>query len=145
MQRRQFLKTSCLIGCTSGSILLSACSSANYYAKYLLAEKRVRIARSEFSFVTKKGEARERDFVLVKPDNFPFPIALYRTAGGYSACLMRCTHQSCEVEVQGSRYACPCHGSEFDVQGKVLQGPAEQPLQSFKTEEDEQYIYILLG
>jgi hypothetical protein len=26
---------------------------------------------------------------------------------------------------------CPCHGSRFDVDGQLLDGPAKQPLQKF--------------
>jgi cytochrome b6-f complex iron-sulfur subunit len=148
MKRRQFIKTSCLgvVGCIGGgSLLLSACGTAAYYAKFQLAEKRLSVAKTEFQYTTKKGDLRERNFVLLKPPGVAFPISLYRSPEGYTACLMRCTHQACEVEVQGSRYACPCHGSEFDVQGTVLNGPADQPLQTFKIEEDAQYVYILLA
>lgn len=126
-------------------MLLQACGTAAYYAKFTLAEKRIAVLKSEFQYSTKKGELRERSTVLVKPDGAPFPIALHHQPEGYTACLMRCTHQACEVEIQGERYACPCHGSEFDVQGQVLKGPAEKSLQTFKTEEDEQHVFILLA
>jgi len=148
MQRRQFLKTSCLgAACclAGGSALLNACGTAAFYADHQLLDKRLAVDKSAFQYATKKGELRARNFVLVKPAAMPFPISVYRTAEAYTACLLRCTHQACEVEVQGNRYACPCHGSEFDVHGTVLNGPAELPLQTFKIEEDEQRIYILLA
>ncbi len=126
-------------------MLLNACSTAVHYAKFSLLEKRIAVDKNEFQFSTKKGELRERAVVLVKANALPFPIALRRNPDGYTACLLRCTHQACEVEVQGDHYACPCHGSEFDVQGRVLQGPADAPLQTFKTEENEQHVFILLA
>ena len=42
----------------------------------------------------------------------------------------RCTHAGCRInkEIDG-QLVCPCHGSRYDsLTGKVLQGPAGQPL-----------------
>ena len=40
-----------------------------------------------------------------------------------------CTHQACTVSNStGQNYVCPCHGSEFDTSGRVIVGPAVQPL-----------------
>lgn len=41
-----------------------------------------------------------------------------------------CTHRQCTVEYNKSQkiFICPCHGSRYDLEGKVLKGPAEKPL-----------------
>ncbi len=41
-----------------------------------------------------------------------------------------CPHRGCAVNWQAeqNRFACPCHGSKFDAQGRVLRGPARKPL-----------------
>jgi menaquinol-cytochrome c reductase iron-sulfur subunit len=41
-----------------------------------------------------------------------------------------CTHLSCRYGWKESQqqFACPCHGSVFDVQGEVVAGPAPRPL-----------------
>lgn len=39
-----------------------------------------------------------------------------------------CTHQSCAVGASNGQIVCPCHGSEFDLNGNVLKGPATRPL-----------------
>ena len=46
-----------------------------------------------------------------------------------------CTHLSCAYhwENQGKKFVCPCHGSEFSLEGKVLMGPAPRPLDRFLT------------
>lgn len=41
-----------------------------------------------------------------------------------------CTHLGCTVDWndQQSRFICPCHGSQYDAEGRVLQGPAQRSL-----------------
>lgn len=44
-----------------------------------------------------------------------------------------CTHAGCTVAWQTAQtaFVCPCHGSKFAVDGKVLHGPAQQPLPAY--------------
>ena len=62
----------------------------------------------------------------------------------YIASLMKCTHQACELNVGGGMYTCPCHGSEFSVEGEVLHGPASEKLKTFKITSDDENIHISL-
>jgi glycine/D-amino acid oxidase-like deaminating enzyme/nitrite reductase/ring-hydroxylating ferredoxin subunit len=61
-------------------------------------------------------------------------VAAYRTPEGdlrlYSAA---CTHFGCVVRWNGFErcWDCPCHGSQFSVDGEPLQGPAHRPLEPF--------------
>ena len=41
-----------------------------------------------------------------------------------------CTHLGCTVRWETGRFRCPCHGSEYDTAGIVLQGPATRPLRA---------------
>lgn len=45
-----------------------------------------------------------------------------------------CTHLGCTVEIEESRLVCPCHGSNYDREGRVLRGPAEHPLARYPVE-----------
>jgi len=63
-------------------------------------------------------------------------IIIYRSAAGkFDAHSMQCTHAGCEIDSPnaGGTMSCPCHGSQFNVQGTVLQGPAGQNLASYAT------------
>lgn len=56
---------------------------------------------------------------------------VYRDAdGGMHAVSLRCTHLGCLVRFNAAErsWDCPCHGSRFDVDGAVLEGPAVRPL-----------------
>lgn len=47
---------------------------------------------------------------------------------GFSAV---CTHAGCNVaEVVGPSINCPCHGSRFNLDGTVANGPAKKPLEA---------------
>lgn len=44
-----------------------------------------------------------------------------------------CTHAGCIVDFDSSQklVTCPCHGSEFGEDGRVIRGPARAPLRSY--------------
>lgn len=45
-----------------------------------------------------------------------------------------CTHKKCRLKSQPDRtFYCPCHGSSFDKDGRVLRGPAVRDLPVFET------------
>ncbi|MDQ3631690.1 MAG: FAD-dependent oxidoreductase [Actinomycetota bacterium] len=57
--------------------------------------------------------------------------ATYRDGdGSLHAVSPRCTHLGCEVRFNPAErsWDCPCHGSRYDVDGQVLEGPAVKPL-----------------
>jgi cytochrome b6-f complex iron-sulfur subunit len=61
-------------------------------------------------------------------------LALFRSEGGFYALSLVCTHLGCTVTVTEDALSCPCHGSRFDRQGKVLTGPADRALVRMKVE-----------
>ena len=66
---------------------------------------------------------------LVSVNGFDLVITQL-VAGRPSVFLNRCPHAGCKVAVDGAALVCPCHGSTFDLAGKVLQGPATSPLRA---------------
>ena len=50
-----------------------------------------------------------------------------------------CTHRRCRVGVEPDRsFLCPCHGSTFDPNGHVTEGPAKRDLPTLETFINEQ-------
>jgi len=77
------------------------------------------------------------EFVLGAPNEYTVgsrtllpqvPALLIRDATGFRAFSLVCPHLGCTVEPQPDGFACPCHGSRFDPQGKLLRGPAGKAL-----------------
>jgi cytochrome b6-f complex iron-sulfur subunit len=58
-----------------------------------------------------------------------------------------CTHRKCTVEYNKSRkrFICPCHGSQYDLEGRVLKGPAEKPLKNLDAYLESGRIIFTLG
>lgn len=53
------------------------------------------------------------------------------TAGTFTGLSSVCTHAGCNVsEVVDGAILCPCHGSRFNLDGTVANGPATQPLEA---------------
>jgi Rieske Fe-S protein len=57
-----------------------------------------------------------------------------------------CTHRKCKLEAESDRsFNCPCHGSTFDPNGKVTEGPAKRDLPtlpSFTNEAGELLVRV---
>ncbi len=103
-----------------------------------------------FSYQPHQGPPTEFD--LGEAANFPvgsralrldIPAVIYNNEGEYVAYGLTCTHLGCLVEEDGEGFACPCHGSRFDRDGSVLQGPAKEPLRQLRVEVMEDNILRL--
>jgi len=65
-------------------------------------------------------------------------IVLRTGAREYRAFTNVCTHSGCGIFLfERDRMRCQCHGSEFDVEGRNVAGPAPLPLARYVTELDE--------
>jgi menaquinol-cytochrome c reductase iron-sulfur subunit len=56
-----------------------------------------------------------------------------------------CTHLGCGYHWDASdrKFKCPCHGSVYDVTGKVLGGPAPRPLDHLPTKTEEGRLLVM--
>jgi Rieske Fe-S protein len=57
-------------------------------------------------------------------------LVVHAAPSKYVGVDIQCTHRACDVSyrAEDKKFYCPCHGSEFDLYGRVLAGPATVPL-----------------
>jgi len=106
-----------------------------------------------FSFLNFQTDlAPQTEFDLGPAENYPpgtqvilskIPAMLIHSKQGFSAISLVCTHLGCTVDKSSDGFACPCHGSRFDVEGKVTNGPATKQLRSLRIEITEDNKLIL--
>lgn len=91
-----------------------------------------------FGAMMQRLHARSRPAPQPLPADLPMGLSIageavvYRHGDGrVQAWSARCTHLGCRLDrVIDGHVVCPCHGSRFDEQGRVLNGPAARPLQA---------------
>lgn len=68
-------------------------------------------------------------------------VAVYHAADGLIVMDNTCTHMGCQTDWNSDEkvWDCPCHGSRYQADGTVINGPAIDPLPrlDFKVEDDE--------
>src|SRR5690348_10593350 len=120
ISRRDFIKRSA-IGVVAGSAILSALDLNKLAAKsaygkiYDVGDDKVISIAENKDLASVGGSVRVTDEVL-----------LIRTSQTqFAAVKTICTHKGCDVDLSGDKFVCPCHGSEFTLDGKVTTGPAK--------------------
>jgi cytochrome b6-f complex iron-sulfur subunit len=125
LDRREFV-TAC--ACLLAGGLASACASLAARPAPI-TDGRVRLALAEHPELTRPDGA-----LKVLPQGATDPLYVLRLDDGQFAVISPiCTHQGCTVDIQGPRLVCPCHGSTYDREGRVLRGPAPRSLARFPT------------
>ena len=89
--------------------------------------------------------AEPRGSLRLMPDGWEDPLYLLALdGGGFAALSSICTHRGCTVDLGGSGLSCPCHGSQYDREGRVTRGPAARALTRYpvRTSGDELIIEV---
>jgi menaquinol-cytochrome c reductase iron-sulfur subunit len=70
--------------------------------------------------------------------------AVRRSATDVTVFSPICTHLGCRFDWQpeAGRFLCPCHGSVFSIDGKVLGGPAPRPLDTLPSKVEDGELYV---
>jgi Rieske Fe-S protein len=131
MRRSQFLISA---GVGLGAAVLAACTT---YGKK--PEASGDSAATTQAVPTTGGTAPEQNNVIAKTSEVPVGsgviigevVVTQATAGDFKGFSSTCTHAGCAVnEVVDGTINCPCHGSKFNLDGSVANGPATKPLAS---------------
>ncbi len=72
------------------------------------------------------------------------PTMLVRSGEKVEALSMVCTHGQCTVSYESARscFVCPCHGGEFEKDGRVRSGPPTKPLERLAVVVDNDIITL---
>jgi len=71
-------------------------------------------------------------------------VALMREGDAVYALSLVCSHLGCTVNVTPTQLICPCHGSSFDRQGRVLKGPADRHLLRYQVVERGEFYEVVV-
>lgn len=69
----------------------------------------------------------------------------HTTGDSYFALSRRCTHQGCTVNATTPTLNCPCHGSKFNLNGAVAQGPAPRALTGWTVTREGSLLTVHFG
>lgn len=101
---------------------------------------------------TTTGGERTASFPAADLDRAPMvkvlvegePVGVFRSDGTLHALGLVCTHLGCLVawKAEEGEMVCPCHGSRFDPNGAVLQGPAPAPLKHYEVRQAGDMVVV---
>jgi cytochrome b6-f complex iron-sulfur subunit len=81
-----------------------------------------------------------------RPDELLNVWVLHLPNGCFTAVWRVCTHGACDVTPrEGRELFCPCHGSRFALDGRVLEGPATRALRTFTVTRDGDALFLERG
>lgn len=130
LSRRYFLEIvggGAIVSAAAGSVILTG----QFLSPNVLLEPSLR-------FKAGSVENYPPDSITLNKEQTVFII---RAKEGYFYAMSAvCTHLGCIAnwKSEDGIVACPCHGSKFDREGRVIDGPAPRPLPRFAVTLDEQ-------
>ncbi len=132
MDRREFLKAA------PACLALAACATVPTYRAdlrdgYLLVDE------AALSVLWEKGSA-----VMVS-HRAQSAVLLRLGEGQYRALEADCPHQGCRVRPSAQFITCPCHGSTFDIEGRLVRGPAKRSLRQYPVLRRDGYLEIAIS
>lgn len=135
--RRSFVKQCSLCALAAaiggGSMLISSCASLPI-VKSTVANGKILIDKTLLT---------DPAHHIVRVSHLDYDLLLSkRPQGGYRCVYLQCSHQDYPVKFNGSKLVCNQHGSSFDLEGKVLTGPASNSLRQFPVYETEMQVEI---
>jgi cytochrome b6-f complex iron-sulfur subunit len=107
------------------------------------------VSSGGFKEVGTATELKEKGQLLNKTDT-KNPVLVVQNpdaAGQLVAVNPTCNHKGCFVEWKANQkqFSCPCHDSDFAVDGRLLKGPATQALSTYEAKIEGDKIVVKLS
>ena len=140
--RREFIKNSCtlcagVLGLSALLPTLQSCVSINTL--------QLEPINNSFQLPTTSFIENSK-VVVIKHQSLAFPIAVVKVnPSSYRSFELKCTHQDNGLGVSNSGFFCSMHGSNFDLNGKVLTPPASRNLKEFTTQLSNDQIIVSIA
>jgi Rieske Fe-S protein len=146
--RRRLLK---VLGASTGVVCggIAGCATGDPVPRSALVllpvarEGRIVIPVSDFPQLLEVGGC-----VVGESAGITDPLAIARDGEDrFLAVRAMCTHMACILRFNSLNQTldCPCHGSTFETDGRVINGPATVPLRTLPTNFDGTMLSVILG
>ena len=122
--RRDFIKRFSIWTAASAGILASLSLLRQFMPRLTRHQKRFKIGR--------KNNYPINTFTYLSDRQ----LFVYRDHQGIRAVSAVCTHLGCIIERSDEGFQCPCHGSCYNEEGKVLSGAATKDLPWYSLHKD---------
>lgn len=140
VSRKEFLLTASkglcgLAVATGAASWLAGCAVAKQSVyKAQLQGKKIAVPLTLFA---------EKNIQVVAAPGWEYSILVVKEKDEtYKALLMKCTHQGFRLTADKGGLHCNLHGSTFDLEGTVTNGPAAKSLTTFPVTMDKDFLLI---
>ena len=150
MKRRKFLGWF-TVGTLASSlpIVIAACSSDNSSSNKVNSTSSATVPIDStpdgegFVAVGTNQELEKKGYIYDRQ----LGVIVVSHSGTLAALNPKCTHKGCDVvwKRNHQELVCPCHDSKFGVDGKVLNGPATEPLPVYVFKQEGNLIKVKLA
>lgn len=137
--RKDFLVAAGKAGCAMlmagvASSVMQSCSAAKVYTTTADSQGHVMLPVSAFT---------ESSVRIVRVEKLAYDILVVKKSEEeYKALLMRCSHQDWALTANPRGLSCSLHGSTFDLDGKVTNGPASDPIKTLHVNKQNDQLII---
>ena len=107
----------------------------------------IRTSTTEKNIVVSKTKLPlDKKIFILRSDDLQYDVLLVKNDDNtYYALYMQCTHQDNALTANDKGLMCNAHGSTFDLQGKVTNGPATQMLSKYEVRDNNENLIINLS
>ncbi|MEK7671249.1 MAG: Rieske 2Fe-2S domain-containing protein [Bacteroidota bacterium] len=144
MDRKTLLKSTAAMlaaaACAPISMVLEGCAPSGQILHVAVVNRKAVVPLASLPAL-----APPNSYAKLYLGQFPNPVIMFALESGeIGAVLSTCSHSGCEVKKLRTKFECPCHGSEYDLQGNVLRGLAPAPLETFNVQKFSDRVEFLL-